>query len=197
MAKIALFGGAFDPIHRGHLAVANCALRTLQFDQVRFIPCASPVHKAHCLATPEQRASMIALAIESQPAFVLDTSELTRATPSYAIDTIEHFLLNHGTDQVAWLIGADALLNFKTWHRWQAILEKVDLIVVNRAGVDRGALQVLEDELAAALKAKGHQLHHLIMKPETAASSAIRQHRAAFDDLPAAVRQYIEAERLY
>ncbi len=198
MAKIGLFGGAFDPIHHGHLAVAMTALKQLALDQIRFIPCADPVHKAHCIATAEQRAFMISLAILDQPAFRLERCELDRASASYSIDTIEYVSKEFGSkNQYFWLMGEDELQAFKTWHRWQDILARVDLIVVNRATVDSDALATLVPELTALAQASQHQLWRVTMAPQPQASRLIRSSGQALTDLPPLVADYIQAHHLY
>lgn len=196
MVDIALFGGAFDPIHCGHVAVATQAMAMLNLDQVHFIPCAAPVHKASCQASPWQRAAMIALAIHQQPGLVLNTCELERATPSYAIETIENFIACHDAPlRLSWLLGVDALAGLRQWHRWRDILGLVDLIVVNRPGQDVDGVGI--SELEPLLHAHGHTLHLLTLPPYLQSSTAIRRHTASLDTVPAWVRCYIEAEGLY
>lgn len=201
MAKVALFGGAFDPIHHGHLAVAKHALLTLGLDQVRFIPCADPVHKAHCQASPWQRAAMIALAINGQAGFVLDTCELERSEPSYAIDTIEQFLQVYDSasavPQLYWLLGTDALMSFTTWHRWSDILALVDIVAVNRPGQAEIAFNTQAAFIQQHLQARGHDLHRLTMIPHFQASSQIRKRFNGELDVPLLVKHYIDATGLY
>ena len=198
MAKIALFGGAFDPIHCGHLAVAKHALMALELDEVRFIPCADPVHKPACQASPWQRAAMIALAINGHARLILDTRELERPSPSYAIDTIEQFIHAQGsTHHLYWLLGADALMGFEAWHRWQHIMALVDLVVVNRPSQTEVLVKAQAALLQRRLQEKGHALHRLAMEPHFQASSQIRKHLSDDMALPALVKPYIEAEGLY
>ncbi len=198
MVKIALFGGAFDPIHYGHLAAAMAALSQLHLDQVRFIPCADPVHKAHCIASSEQRAMMIQLAIRNQPHFILDPCELERASPSYAIDTIENFLDVHGSQkQLYWLLGADALVHFEAWHRWHDIIRLVDLVVVNRPGIGTEAIHAPLLRLATLLSEHGHGLHCVLMEPHPHASSTIRNTLGDDNAVPPLVKRYIDVTGLY
>lgn len=196
MANIALFGGAFDPIHQGHLAAARHALMTFALDQVRFIPCASPVHKPCCQATPWQRAAMVALALNEEASLVLDTSELERSTPSYAIDTIEAFIDQHGTQhRLFWLLGDDALRAFQTWHRWPEIVRYVDLIAVSRESQSYD--EAMMHPLTECLEQAGHRLHYLHMPLQPQASSYIRAHASFSGHVPPLVQRYIEAEKVY
>lgn len=196
MANIGLLGGAFDPIHRGHVAVAYHALHTLHLDEVWLIPMNVPVHKAPCQATPWQRAAMVALAIQGIAGLRLEACELLRSSPSYAIDTIEHIQLNHA-HRLSWILGVDAMLDFHAWHRWQDIVAQVDLIVVDRPGCDMMAVNRMATALSVELNRQQRSLHRLSMPLQPQASRHIRMHGASADDVPDLVRYYIEAEGLY
>lgn len=196
MAKIGLLGGAFDPIHRGHVAVACQALHTLALDEVRLIPMNAPVHKAPCQASPWQRAAMVALAIQGIPHLRLDTCELQRNTPSYAINTILH-IQDQGNHQLSWILGADALLGFTQWHRWSDIVALVDLIVVDRPGCDAQAVDHMIAQVGDALRCHHRHLHRLAMPLQPQASSVIRRRGVLLADVPDLVGHYIQAEGLY
>lgn len=196
MANIGLLGGAFDPIHRGHVAVACQALHTLALDEVRLIPMNLPVHKAPCHASPWQRAAMVALAIQGIPHLRLDTCELQRKSPSYAIDTILH-IQGQSNHRLSWILGADALLDFTQWHRWSDIVALVDLIVVDRPGCDAQAVDRRVDQLSDDLQRHHRRLHRLVMPSQPQASSVIRKQGASLADVPDLVWHYIEAEGVY
>lgn len=198
MANIGLLGGAFDPIHRGHVAVACQALHTLRLDEVCLIPLAAPVHKAPCHASAWQRAAMVALAIQGIAGLRLEACELLRNTPSYAIDTLEYLREQQdGPHHWSWILGVDALLGFKQWHRWQDIVAQADLVVVDRPGSDRLAVDRMVDELSEALQRHHRSLHRLVIPPQPQASHWIRAQGATAEDVPDLVRHYIAAEGLY
>ena len=132
--RIALFGGTFDPIHLGHLTIANEAARLFALDQVVFIPAANPPHKS--IATPyEDRLKMVELACARDPRFVASRLEADSARKSYSIDTIERWMAAASTNlSPTFIIGADAFSEITTWHRWQDVVGAVEFIVVARRG---------------------------------------------------------------
>lgn len=132
---IGLFGGTFDPIHFGHLRPALEVLEKLSLDEVRFIPANIPPHRGQPERSSEARAEMVALAIQGQPGFVLDTCELERNKPSYTVDTL--CLLRHrlgGDSPFVLLLGSDAFAGLPTWHRWERLLQLTHIAVMTRPG---------------------------------------------------------------
>lgn len=135
MKSIGLLGGTFNPIHYGHLRLAQEVADALGLDQVRVIPSAHPPHRPPPAASSEQRAAMVSLAIADNPLLMLDAREVQRAGYSYTIDTLISLRQELG-DQVGlyWLLGNDAFLGLPGWHRWQELLDYCHLIVANRPG---------------------------------------------------------------
>ena len=128
------YGGTFDPVHNGHIAVADFAQKIFDAD-VYFVPSADPPHRQKPLATAQQRADMLQIAIADQPRFFLDTRELQRAKPSYTVDTLRQLRAEIGNEiPLAWLIGADAFAQLHTWHEWEALLDLAHFIVAVRPG---------------------------------------------------------------
>ncbi|MGE8260938.1 MAG: nicotinate-nicotinamide nucleotide adenylyltransferase, partial [Stenotrophomonas sp.] len=115
------YGGTFDPVHLGHLAIARAARDQLQV-AVRLLPAADPPHRAAPGADAAQRLAMLALAIGDEPGLLLDRRELDRAerqpgVPSYTVDTLRELRAELGPRQpIAWLVGADSLLALPSWH---------------------------------------------------------------------------------
>lgn len=143
-----MYGGTFDPIHRGHLAVARGAASYLHAE-VRLVPAADPPHRQTPHASAEHRAQMIALAITDERGLVLDRRELQRKTPSYTIQTVLDLRDELGDSApIGLLLGADAFLGLPSWHLWRELLPLVHLVVVNRSG---HALMPLSEPLAQAL----------------------------------------------
>jgi nicotinate-nucleotide adenylyltransferase len=142
-----LYGGTFDPVHAGHLAVARAA-RDAFDTEVCFLPAADPPHRAPPGASAKQRARMIELAIAGEPGFVLDKRELHRPGPSYTADTLREFRRELGPGaSVAWLIGADAFHGLTSWHDWRELFDLAHFVIAERAG---RAVDDLEEPLRSA-----------------------------------------------
>lgn len=136
MKKIALFGGTFDPVHNGHVDVAEYACGVIGAQKVIMIPAKRSPHKnSSPFASAQDRTNMVSLAIASRENFDLSDCETTRAEPSYTLDTIEYFQSKYAPDtQLYWLIGADSLKDLTKWHRIRDILELCTITVMFRAG---------------------------------------------------------------
>ena len=136
MKKIGIFGGTFDPIHHGHLILARDATEQLQLDELLFIPAAISPHKLDRTPTPAHaRVEMLRAAIEGEPQFCLDTLELERPAPSYAIDTIEALRAREPAAQFVYLIGEDNVAKLSTWHRFAELSTMVRFAVLDRTGL--------------------------------------------------------------
>jgi len=128
------YGGTFDPVHDGHIAVAEFARQTCDAD-VYFIPSADPPHRQRPSATARQRADMLELAIADAPHFFLDLRELQREKPSYTVDTLRELRAELGAEApIAWLIGADAFAQLHTWHEWESLFDLAHFVVAVRPG---------------------------------------------------------------
>ncbi|MGL4984493.1 MAG: nicotinate-nucleotide adenylyltransferase, partial [Plesiomonas sp.] len=127
---IGLYGGTFDPIHRGHIEPVSALATEIGLTQVRLLPNNLPPHRPQPHANAQQRADMVALVCQQYPLFVPDLRELAHSNPSYTINTLEDIRQEIGTEQpLAFIIGQDSLLSLPTWHRWQALLGVAHLIV--------------------------------------------------------------------
>jgi nicotinate-nucleotide adenylyltransferase len=129
---IGIYGGTFDPVHFGHLRPALDVLQVLQLDQVRFIPCGIPPHRSSPLATAQQRAQMVQLAIAAQPKFVLDDREITRQGKSYMVDTLMSLRQEFATTDLCLIVGIDAFNEFDSWKDWQTIINTTKLVIAHR-----------------------------------------------------------------
>lgn len=135
MTYIGILGGTFDPIHLGHLALAEGVRHLAGLDRVLFMPNYQPPHKAGVLVTPAaHRAAMVRLAIAGNPAFGYCGLELEREGPSYTIDTVRALLAQRPEWKLAFLVGMDSLLQITSWREYETLLTLVDLLVVNRPG---------------------------------------------------------------
>ena len=201
---IGILGGTFDPIHSGHLLVAAAVRRRLGLDEVRFVPCAEPVHRGAPRATAAQRAAMIELAIASHPALRLDSLELDRGGASYTVDTLRALRAALAAPLLL-ILGGDAFNGFAGWREPAEILRLANLAVCLRPGVavDQDAFAANRVESTAALGASpAGAILLLDVEANDCASSEIRRALGAGESPPAdclepRVADYIEAHRLY
>ena len=133
--KLAIFGGTFDPIHDGHLALAREAAARFHLDRVLFVPAARPPHKAGVTHAPyADRVRMAELACQGDPRFEVSRLEEGSAR-SYSVDTIDKLRARLAPgDQLYFLIGADAFAEIRTWHRWRDVVSSVRFLVASRPG---------------------------------------------------------------
>lgn len=206
-----VYGGTFDPVHNGHLAIARAACAALAAP-VHLTPAADPPHRAAPGADAVQRARMVALAIQGEPGLVLDERELGRDGPSYTVDTLRELRRERGpAAPLALLLGADSLLGLTSWHQWRVLPELAHLIVADRRGSDLGAR--LPPDLAEALgsrwtgdagqlrRSPAGRVLRLQQPLHPGSATAVRQAIAAGgrwrDGVPVAVADYILRHHLY
>ncbi len=135
--KTALFGGTFNPVHYGHLRLAEEVREGLGFDKVIFVPAAVPPHKGGGdTLSADKRLAMTELAIRSNPCFEVSDAEILRQGPSYTVDTLRGFMARSkvgvGTDSLSLIIGADSFNDITTWCEYEEILSLTSLVVVER-----------------------------------------------------------------
>lgn len=188
-----LFGGSFDPVHNGHLALARVAVAHLQLDELRWVPAGQPWQKQRELAPADHRTAMIALTIEGDPRQRLDLCEVQRSGPSYTLDTVR--ALQSGEPAAEWflLIGQDQYARFHTWHQRQELLERLTLAVAARGGQ--------HPEPGAPLAVVSHRVVGVPMPRLDVSSSDIRARLSLGQDIsgmvPATVARYIDQHCLY
>lgn len=130
-----ILGGTFDPIHFGHLVLAEKAREAFQLEKVIVVPAAIPPHKIGEVATEAQhRLKMVELAIQGSPWFEVSTVELDREGPSYSIDTIRELKKEFSDPETALIMGFDSLLELHSWKNYQSILEETKIITAFRPG---------------------------------------------------------------
>ena len=140
---LGLFGGTFDPIHLGHLRLAETAREALGLARVRLIPAGQPPHRATPGASGNHRLAMARLATADNPAFEVDAAEVTAAQASFTILTLERLRAELGPARpLVLLLGVDAFLGLPTWRRWTELLDFAHLAVANRPGYSLDAAQM-------------------------------------------------------
>ena len=132
---IGILGGTFDPIHVGHLRLAEEVADACKLEVVHFIPAAVPPHRATPHVTAADRLEMARLAIAGNSRLLLDDRELARTGPSYTFDTLTELRREVGaTRPVCLIVGADAFLDLATWHRWHELFTLAHVAVAHRPG---------------------------------------------------------------
>ena len=127
---IGILGGTFDPIHYGHLRLAEEMLELANLQQIRFIPTGTPPHRELPQASALHRSEMVKRAITDQPAFVIDEREVNRKTPCYTVDTLRELRAELGAAQpICLLMGGDAFLELHAWHEWEQLFELAHIVV--------------------------------------------------------------------
>jgi nicotinate-nucleotide adenylyltransferase len=168
--RLGLFGGSFDPIHRGHVAPIQQGCAQLGLDRVLFLPTAQPPHKPQRLMAPaHSRYTMVELALLQEPDLFASPYELTLGRPAFTVDTVEHFQAAHPNDEIVLLIGADSFLDLTSWRRYRDLLANTQIGVLARPDC---RLQEPAAELVAALRS-GRAVE-LLNDPVAISSTAIR-----------------------
>lgn len=169
--RVGIMGGSFDPVHVGHVALAESALIALRLDEVRWVPVGQPWQKARQLAPAAHRVAMVERAVAHEPRFTVDRIEVDREGPSYTLDTVRALQAAHpGVTEWCLIIGLDQYLNLPTWQGWTELLTRVTLAVATREGDHPGASPACSPELAA----HPHRMHPLPMAPRAVSSTDIR-----------------------
>jgi nicotinate-nucleotide adenylyltransferase len=203
--RIGIFGGSFDPVHQGHLVVAECCREQARLDRVVFVPTAiQPFKQEREPAAGQHRAEMLALAVGGNPAFEVSTVELDRGGVSYTVDTLAALRATHGKDELFLILGPDALASLPDWREPARILDLAGVIAVERDGVDDVRATVQEPRLAALLgpERSRHVVADKVRVPALGIrSSDLRTLVAAGRSIryrtPRAVERYIATHGLY
>ena len=206
-----ILGGTFDPVHLGHVALAEAALRGLPLSEILWMPSGSPGHRAAPIADAGQRLAMLRLATDGNPRFRIDDTELATNEPTYPVHTLTRLRAQLGGEQpLVLLLGADSFASLPTWLRWRELFELAHIAVANRPGHHLG--DEAPAELATQIAGRCGQREHLgeraagkivgfDMPQLDISASAIRAGLAAGQStrqfLPAAVLAYIESHHLY
>ena len=193
--RIGVFGGAFDPPHNAHRALAQTAMTELQLDTLKVFPTGHAWHKARTLSLGEHRLAMARLAFSDIPGVEVDVRELERSGPTYTIDTLRELRTEFPAAQLFLLLGADQAAAFKTWRSWEEILQSAIICIAGRGQITAAS------GLFDASDFPGGRFESLQMPPLNISATDIRNRVAAhlgIDHLvPAGVARYIEQHHLY
>ncbi len=195
--RIAIFGGTFDPIHIGHLVIAEEARVCLGLHRVIFVPARKPPHKVEePNASAEERLEMVRLAIADNPYFCLSRVDLDREGPSFTVDTLRAMRADYPQAELFFLMGADSLIHLRTWHDPQGILRLARILAVSRPGfpLDLDALDARLPGLAAATDVLTTVRLDI---SSTDLRARVREGRPIRYQVPDAVEAFIRARGLY
>jgi nicotinate-nucleotide adenylyltransferase len=199
--RIALFGGTFDPPHRGHIAIARAAADAFRLDQILFAPTGLQPLKLDAETTSfEDRVALAAAACESDPRFAVSTIDAPRPdrTPNYTVDALAALRADHPADTLFNLVGADSFLSLRHWHDPDRLLELAEWIVVTRPGYELAPPQLASLNLTIHQRARVHLLTGV---EEDVSATELREHLRSGDSceelLSLPVSAYIKSHRLY
>ncbi len=205
-------GGTFDPVHFGHLRLAEEMAECLDLERVLFIPAGQPPHRGAPRTAAVHRLEMVRRAVVGNPRFVADAREVERAAPSYTVDTLTALRTELGPERPLWLLlGADAFLGLPDWHQWRRLFERANIVVAERPGSraqhtdampDALRHEVAQREIAdGAVAGPAGAILLRRMTPLDISATALRGILARRGSvrylLPDAVLDYIHEQKLY
>ncbi|MGB8656906.1 MAG: nicotinate-nucleotide adenylyltransferase [Candidatus Zixiibacteriota bacterium] len=190
--KMGVLGGTFDPIHMGHLVLAEQLREELKLDEVLFIPCCKPPHKTRRLLSPaKDRFQITKLAIDDNPYFSISDIELKREGLSYTVDTLRELKRSDPKSEIYFLIGSDVLSEITTWKDPEQIYNLVKVVIARRPGFDKFDP---EDDFVK----KSIMVHITGMDlSSTQIREKVRKGKSIKYLVPRRVEEYIERKRLY
>jgi len=200
--RLGIFGGTFDPVHFGHLALAEECLAVAGLDEVWLVPAASPPHKGgKKLSRFDQRKEMLELAIAGNEKFKVEPMEADRPGPSFTIDTLEEIQKRKPNDELFLIIGGDSALEFSTWKDPAKIASLATIIVRIRPGVIMPTEQEFVSQLGKELGVQPKVIF-VAGPPYLDVSSSLLKERVSNNKsvrylLPRAVEVYIQQKKLY
>ncbi len=209
---IGIFGGTFDPVHYGHIKPALDVKQSLGLEELRFIPCSIPAHRAAPIATAEQRLDMLHAAIDEHENCVLDERELNRQGVSYMVDTLQSLHDELDGKNFCLIIGMDAFLGLNQWHQWRRIFELANCAVTYRPGFELNLAQLPVDLLNEVKLRQVESVEAFVIKQQGAiffmpvtqldiSATDIRQsvkyEKSIEEFVPPAVNNVIQQQKIY
>ncbi len=209
---IGIFGGTFDPVHYGHIKPVLDVKQSLGLEELRFIPCSVPAHRAAPVATVAQRLAMLHAAIDEYENCIIDERELNRQGVSYMVDTLQILQYDLSGKVFCLIIGMDAFFGLNQWYQWQRIFSLANCVVTYRPGFELNLAQLPAD-LCSEVKQRqidsikafaGQQQGAIFFMPVTQidiSATDIRQRiknkQSIEEFVPPAVNNVIQQQKIY
>lgn len=197
--RLGIYGGSFDPVHLGHLLLAETCREACELDRVMFLPCGQSPHKPRgAIASGQQRAEMLEFAVAGDSRFGVCRIELERSGPSFTVETLRQLRVEQPDSELFFLMGADSLADLPLWREPQAILELATIVAVNRGHRPPPDWLSLENRLGSIVRDRVR----LVTMPAIDLSATeirerIRSTRSVRFQVPRAVEEYIRHNGLY
>ncbi len=193
--RVGIFGGAFDPPHLAHVALARAAVEQLQLQRLLVVPTGSAWHKARPLSDGTDRLAMVHAAFDGIPHTLVDDRELRRSGPSYTTDTLAELAAELPGAEFFLLLGGDQAAALLGWHRWQGVLEAATIAIAGRPGAD------VDPAGPPWRDQPGARWCWIDMPSADTSATDIRDRAARGEDLrplvPPGVARYIDQHHLY
>ncbi|MFD1425609.1 nicotinate-nucleotide adenylyltransferase [Kroppenstedtia sanguinis] len=192
--KIGIYGGTFDPIHIGHLMMAEQARQAVGLEEVWFVPASTPPHKRDVSASAKDRLAMVERAVADHPSFRVSRAEMDRSGPSYTVDTVRLLCQEQPDTRFFLIMGADMVLDLPRWVRIEEILASVEVIGLMRVGVKLDRRRIpdhIKNRVTWVREGVWVNLSSTWIRERVAAGGSVRYF------VPESVRQYMEEHRLY
>jgi nicotinate-nucleotide adenylyltransferase len=194
--RLGIFGGTFDPIHLGHLVLADQCRESCSLERVWFVVAGEPPHKRRELTAVAHRLEMARIAVAGHPSFAVSDIEATRPGPHYSVETLESISRERPDDELFFLIGADSLNDLPGWREPGRIARLATIVVVNRPGIEEA-----DPDALPSFGDGTHPILSVTIPPIGIASTdlrrRVRERRSIRYMVPRGVEAYIEAQALY
>ena len=204
---IGVFGGTFDPVHNGHTQTIINLSELLPFDEIKVIPNGVPPHRASVGST-NNRLDMVKMAFNGIEKVSIDTREINRLGPSYAITTAKEIIEECKEDKITWIMGSDAFAGIDSWYHWEEFIDLINIVIMMRPDSDilpnSEAEKLIHTRMVEdyrLLKERSGQIMILKMSPIHISSTLVRTNILSGDDvrdlISSGVEEYIDKNKLY
>ncbi len=181
--KLGLYGGSFDPVHRGHVDPVLEAAEALGLDRVMYLPTADPPHKAPRTAPAHQRFAMVELALLGYESLLVSDFEMTPGRTAYTVETVRHFAAKEPEDELFLILGSDSFVEFTGWRQWRKLAELATLVVLARPDGSAARRDEISEELEELVRRD--RVRFVENRPIAFASRSLRSTLSAGEQPPA------------